>query len=259
MAITGIGSNYSNVYESTYTPQKSEAAKKAETKEKGKSITTKATAETCSEDSTKVEKKSVGSVVEKDDGFVTLKLSDQALQTQNNVQSFSDTKELMDYLQEKYNVVKQGMAYISESYLRDCLNDERKLQKLFDNLSSADVMDADNRENAKGYQGMKISIDKDGEMETESYSGWVYFNEGKRARQLAAAKTKTNIQQLLGILQADLAECESGKSQGMCDDETISKVNAMIAKAQQQMGKLSGQTKGENPADEQAFLLSGLM
>ena len=34
MAITGIESNYNNVYESTYTSQKNETAKKAETKEK---------------------------------------------------------------------------------------------------------------------------------------------------------------------------------------------------------------------------------
>ena len=33
MAITGIGSNYNNVYESTYAAQKNEAAKKAETQE----------------------------------------------------------------------------------------------------------------------------------------------------------------------------------------------------------------------------------
>ena len=33
MAITGIGSNYNNVYESTYASQKNETAKKAETKE----------------------------------------------------------------------------------------------------------------------------------------------------------------------------------------------------------------------------------
>ena len=33
MAISGIGSNYSNVYENTYTTQKNEAAKKAETKD----------------------------------------------------------------------------------------------------------------------------------------------------------------------------------------------------------------------------------
>lgn len=214
---------------------------------------------TGSEGSAEAGKKSVGNVVEKDDGFVTLELSEQALQTQNNVQSFSDTKDLMNYLQEKYNIIKQGRAYISGSYLCDCLTDETKLQKLFDNLEAADAMDADSRENAKGYQGMKISIDKDGEMETESYGGWVSFNEGKRARQLAAAKTQANIQQLLGILQTDLAECESGKAQGMCDDETISKVKAMIAKAQQKMGELSGKTEEENPADEQAFLMSGLM
>ena len=33
MAITGIGSNYNNVYESTYASQKNETAKKSETKE----------------------------------------------------------------------------------------------------------------------------------------------------------------------------------------------------------------------------------
>jgi hypothetical protein len=33
MAISGIGSNYSNVYGSTYTAQKNEAVKKTETKE----------------------------------------------------------------------------------------------------------------------------------------------------------------------------------------------------------------------------------
>ena len=33
MAITGIGNNYNNVYESTYATQKNETSKKADTKE----------------------------------------------------------------------------------------------------------------------------------------------------------------------------------------------------------------------------------
>lgn len=39
MAISGIGSNYNNVYEGTYTTQKNEAVKKAEKKEAGTALT----------------------------------------------------------------------------------------------------------------------------------------------------------------------------------------------------------------------------
>lgn len=103
----------------------------------------------------------------------------------------------------------------------------------------------------------KTNSDKD--TKTETYSGKVGFNEGKRARQLAAAKTTEHVQTVMGILQKDLADCQEGLQNGMCDENEVNKVKAMIAKAQQKMGEVSSSEGEKNEADENAFAMSMLM
>lgn len=95
MAITGIGSNYSNrVYESTYAAQKNEAAKKAETKEA-------ATAQSGSTKST----------------------------------SDSTIADYYSHLSKNYDCVKNGNVAISGSYLKQCANDSDKAKELEENLA----------------------------------------------------------------------------------------------------------------------------
>lgn len=98
MAVTGIGNNY-NVYESTYTSQKSEVAKqqgtsKAETRE------------------TKVARE------EKARNSAGNKVSDY-----------------YSYLSGNYDCVKNGDVSISGIYLRECANNPEKAKELEENLS----------------------------------------------------------------------------------------------------------------------------
>ncbi len=148
-------------------------------------------------------------------------------------------KELMQYLSQTYRTVRMGMVKISGGYLRECLSDANKRQELFDSLESADAMAKYAEENVKGYQGMKITIDREGKMETETHGGSITFNEAKRARQLAAAKTPANVRTVLNLLAKDLSDCEYGLRNGMCDQNEVAKVKTMIAKAKQRMREVS--------------------
>lgn len=164
--------------------------------------------------------------------------------------AFSNTQDLMQYLSHTYDTVKMGMVKISGSYLRECLSDESKRQELFDSLESADAMAKHAKENVKGYQGMRITIDKEGKMETETHGGSITFNEAKRARQLAAAKTPANIRTVLNLLAKDLSDCEYGLRNGMCDQNEVAKVKAMIAKAKQRMREVSS---SDSPSEEEGI------
>lgn len=74
----------------------------------------------------------------------------------------------------------------------------------------------------------------------EQQKASVSFNEGKRARQLAAAKTVENVQMVMVLLQKDLTDCQAGLASGACDENEVAKVKAMIARAQQRMSELKG-------------------
>lgn len=118
---------------------------------------------------------------------------------------------------------------------------------------------ANAKDNITGYQGMRIEIDENEDMTTETHGGAVSFNEGKRARQLSAAKTVENVQTVMSILQTDLADCQAGLESGMCDENEVNKVKAMIAKAQQRLSEVSASEGEDNSADENAFAMSMLM
>lgn len=197
-----------------------------------------------------------------DDIYVTASDSNvqaSSVPTAGRQSAFASTKELMQYLSQTYDTVKMGMVKISGSYLRECLSDENKRQELFDSLESADVMAKDAEENLKGYQGMKITIDKDGKMETETYGGSVTFNEAKRARQLAAAKTPENVRMVLSLLAKDLSDCENGLRNGMCDENEVAKVKTMIAKAQQRMREVSSLKNADEKEGIDTFSINLLL
>ena len=67
----------------------------------------------------------------------------------------------------------------------------------------------------------------------------VTFNESKRSRQLAAAKTKKDIEQLLELLKTDLEDCENGLREGACDEDEVKKVKKMMERAQKKMNEVS--------------------
>ena len=177
---------------------------------------------------------------------------------------FGNKDELMSYLKSNFKTVAKGMTQISGSYLRRCLNDEDELQKLLDNLTAADQMAEDAEENLEGYQGMKIKIDENGEMETETYGGKVAVNEGKRLRQIAAAKNPAQIQMVLSLLNTDMSDVKRGKEQNMCDDDEIAKVEALLQQAQQKAAEIqaennSSEEKMEENENDMSFYTTLLM
>lgn len=163
---------------------------------------------------------------------------------------FADKDELMSYLKSNFKTVAKGMTQISGSYLNRCLKDENELQKLLDNLTAADEAAADNEENLEGYQGMRITIDENGEMETETYGGKVAVNEGKRLRQIASAKNPAQIQMVLALLNTDLSDVKRGKEMNMCDDDEIAKVEALIQQAQQKSSQIQAENNGSEEEKE---------
>ncbi len=94
--------------------------------------------------------------------------------------------------------------------------------------------------------------------ESEKKTGKVAVNEGKRARQLAAASTPEQVQMVIELLNKDLSDCEAGLDQGMCDENEIAKVKSLLQKARQRLNEVSGQEQEEGQGID-AFALASLM
>ena len=134
-------------------------------------------------------------------------------------------------LQKKYSIVKNGAAKISEKYLKKCLDDDEKKKKLFENLDAAEEI----YKNAEKNSNVRVKIDSEGNMTVESSKTTVTFNESKRARQLAAAQTVEDVQNLMNLLQTDLSECEDGVKNNFCDENEVKKVKKMIERAKKKL------------------------
>ena len=175
------------------------------------------------------------------------------------VQAFSDTNDLMKYLQNQFNVVRQGMTSISSKHLKACLGDEEKRAKLLDNLRVADEI-LESRKDEIGFQGMTVEIDENGEMTVTSSKSTVTFNGEKRARQIAAAQTQGDLETVMRLLQIDLEQCEAGCRNNACDEAEVQKVKDMIAQAEQRKGELGDTSDKENdPAAKAAFAVNMLI
>ena len=165
----------------------------------------------------------------------------------------------MKYLQDQFNVVREGMTSISSKHLKACLGDEEKRAKLLDNLRVADEM-LESRKDEIGFQGMTVEIDENGEMSVTSSKSTVTFNGEKRARQIAAAQTQGDLETVMRLLQVDLEQIEAGLKQNMCDEAEVQKVKDMIAQAEQRKGELGDTADKENdPAAKAAFAVNMLI
>ena len=162
------------------------------------------------------------------------KTDKKSAEKKSDDKKFSNVNEFTKYLRENYSSVKEGATSISSKYLRDCLKDDEKQQKLFENLKTADEI----YKNAEKNQNVRVKIDSEGEVTVESSKTTVGFNEAKRARQLAAAKNLKDIQALMNLLQTDLSECEEGLKNNWCDEAEVKKVKKMIERAKQKMNEL---------------------
>ncbi len=153
---------------------------------------------------------------------------------------FTNLRELTDYLRENYATVKSGVTVISQRFLRDCLTDGEKRRSLFGNLEAAEQMAQEAPERLPGFQSMKVTIDDEGNMMTETMSRRVGFNGEKMARRIRAARSKNDMTAIMAMLQNDLSVCQDGLRDGACDEAEVAKVKAMIQEAERRMAELSG-------------------
>ena len=165
---------------------------------------------------------------------------------------FTNLRELTDYLRNNYAAVKSGAAVISQRFLRDCLTDGKKRQSLFDNLKAVDQLAQEAPERLPGFRSMKVTIDDEGNMTTETISRRVGFNGEKMARRIRAARSKNDMTAIMAMLQNDLSVCQDGVRDGACDEAEVAKVRAMIQEAQRRMAELSGVP--EESRDRAAFV-----
>ena len=169
---------------------------------------------------------------------------------------FGNVDELNDYLRSNYQVVSGGMTSISGKYLQKCLTDSESRERLFDILQAADEAYA-SRKDEVGFQGMKVTIDENGEVTSESSKSTVTENEGKRRRQIAAAATRKDMQAVLALLEQDLQEVENGLRQNMCDEAEVQKVKRLIEAAKERMGKLP--EREDTPEEENIMTINMLI
>ena len=169
---------------------------------------------------------------------------------------FQDVNDLSQYLMQNFNVVKGGMTKISSKYLRDCVNSEEKQQALFDTLAAADASYRE-KQGEVGFQGMRISIDENGEVTAESTKSTVSINEEKRRRQIAAAATKGDMQTVIALLEQDLQQLEDGLKQNMCDEAEVAKARKLQEMAKERMAKLPD--RASTPAEQSVMSVNMLI
>ena len=98
---------------------------------------------------------------------------------------------------------------------------------------------------------------EDEEEASESQGDKVAVNEGKRARQIAAAKCRKDVQRVIALLRKDMADCKAGLEQGWCDEAEIDKVQALLNSAQARMSQVPEEAEEQMGTSE--FDLAGLM
>lgn len=125
---------------------------------------------------------------------------------------------------------------------------KKEVQKL-----AGSDMAAQNDEEAQESAGSDAA-----EQNEEEVSGKVAVNEGKRARQIAAAQNQEQVRQVLALLKEDLAECKAGLEKGWCDESEIAKVEALLNKANARLSQVP-QKKDDAQGDIDAFAMASLM
>ena len=91
-------------------------------------------------------------------------------------------------------------------------------------------------------KNVDVKISKEGlaalNADEEKVNGKVAFNADKRARQLAAATSKSQVRAILNLLQSDLEQCKDGVKNQMCDEDEVKKVQAMIERAEKRLNEV---------------------
>ena len=123
---------------------------------------------------------------------------------------------------------------------------------------------------AKKTQGEEIAVSEelaedeetadseDDEIESESAGVSMGINAAKLARMLAAAKTRSQVQAVMEMIQSDLRECDAGKEQGYdVDEASVSAAESLLEEAKSRMS--SAEDREPTPQEEMASALASLM
>lgn len=111
---------------------------------------------------------------------------------------------------------------------------------------------------SNGQDDKAVSEEQDETASSEKQGGKVAVNEGKRLRQIAAAKSRGQVQQVLALLQKDLSDCKAGLEKGWCDESEIAKVEALISRAKERMSQVPQESQ-ENQGGLDEFAMASLM
>ncbi len=102
------------------------------------------------------------------------------------------------------------------------------------------------------------TAESDEEIESESVGKSMGINAAKLARMLAAAKTRSQVQAVMDMIQSDLRECDAGKEQGYdVDEASVSAAESLLEEAKSRMS--SAEDREPTPQEEMATALASLM
>ena len=181
---------------------------------------------------------------------------------QNNIYRNPVNKKFFDIkrLEKAEKEEKESRAETTEKMYSDLREDDLEISP---EGRLAAVLEQEAREKqsaSKEQEETEIAEKQDDPEVSEEQGGKVAVNVGKRMRQIAAAKSRGQLQQVLSLLQKDLSDCKAGLEKGWCDESEIAKVEALISKAEARMSQVpqeSGQEKEQGGLDE--FAMASLM
>ena len=132
------------------------------------------------------------------------------------------------------------------------------LDEIFSSKAIEDIMTrkADGKEAAKETKEDQLVLSSEApeaEPDNEKRSGKVAVNEGKRARQIASAKTPAQIQIVINLLKKDVSDCESGLSNDMCDENEVKKAKALLQKAMERLSEVRERSMNKRKRARAAF------
>ncbi len=112
--------------------------------------------------------------------------------------------------------------------------------------------------NAIDLQQIDEAFESDDEIESESVGVSMGINAAKLARMLAAAKTRSQVQAVMEMIQSDLRECDAGKEQGYdVDEASVSAAESLLEEAKSRMS--SAEDREPTPQEEMMSALASLM
>ncbi|MBR6337781.1 MAG: hypothetical protein IKR76_08630 [Ruminococcus sp.] len=98
----------------------------------------------------------------------------------------------------------------------------------------------------------------EGETESESVGGCMGINAQKLARMLAAAKTRSQVQSVIAMIQSDIKECDQGAANGYDVDEASYKAaEQLLSQAKSQLA--SADNREATPQEEMMQAMASLM